>query len=386
MWATILSGLCFCGWASALVILTWGTRRVLRAADLEPADTNETPRVSVIVAARDEAAAISPAIESLLALDWPDLEVVAVDDRSGDGTGQLLDELARRDPRLRVLHVTELPGGWLGKTHALWVGSRQATGQWLLFTDADVHFHPGALRRAVSHASRAGLDQLTLIPDLISGSLFNEILYNAFGMAMWIGAYLDQIESADSEAFMGIGAFNLVRRSTWRKTGGFEAIRMEIADDMGVGMLINQAGGRCRAAVGPDAVQLEWYPSARATIRGLRKNAFAVMCGFSFWRAAAISAAIILTVLGPLMAFATDVGWVQLLAGLALAMPVSNAAAISRRWHRRFWPAVFAPVGQLMIVWAIIGSALHYWRNAGVDWRGTHYRLEELRRNQKVHI
>ena len=105
------------------------------------------PSLSVIVPARNEATAIGPALASLLAQDYPGLEIVAVDDRSTDGTGDVLRALAAANPSLRVLRIDDLPSGWLGKNHALWRGAQRSTGTWLLFTDADVVFAPGTLRR-----------------------------------------------------------------------------------------------------------------------------------------------------------------------------------------------------------------------------------------------
>ena len=126
------------------------------------------PSVSVIVAARNEAVSLAPALGSILASDYPRLEVVAVDDRSSDGTGAILDALAQRDPRLRVLRLTELPSGWLGKNRALQRGAEVAGGDWLLFTDADVRFAPAAIRSAVCFAERAGMDHVTALPAMVA--------------------------------------------------------------------------------------------------------------------------------------------------------------------------------------------------------------------------
>ena len=129
------------------------------------------PSLSIVVPARDEAASIGRALGSLLAQDYPDLEVIAVDDRSADGTGDVLREVAAREPRLAVLRVDDLPAGWLGKNHALWRGAQRSSGQWLLFTDADVVFAPGALRRALAYAVDQGLDHLTLAPRLMTTTI-----------------------------------------------------------------------------------------------------------------------------------------------------------------------------------------------------------------------
>src|SRR5258708_11324477 len=124
------------------------TGRKLTDVDLDPNQT--LPSLSVVVPALNEEATIEPAMRSLLALDYPGLEVVAVDDRSTDATGVILDRLAAQNPHLRVRHVESLPPGWLGKNHALYAGSKIVSGEWILFTDADVHFTAAALRISVA--------------------------------------------------------------------------------------------------------------------------------------------------------------------------------------------------------------------------------------------
>ena len=173
------------------------------------------PSLSVIVPARNEATAIGRALASLLAQDYPGLEIVAVDDRSTDGTGDVLRELASANPSLRVLRIDALPSGWLGKNHALWRGAQRSTGTWLLFTDADVVFAPGTLRRTLAYALAERLDHLTLAPRLVSRSFmlgaFVAFFAYAF-VALW-GAYL--ANDPTSKRGVGVGAFNLVRREAY---------------------------------------------------------------------------------------------------------------------------------------------------------------------------
>ena len=134
-------------WLSAATALCVGMRRIESLTDVPPAADADCPSLSVVVPACNEAAAMEPALRSLLALDYPHLELIVVDDRSTDGTAAIVERLAAAHPQLRLLRVSELPSRWLGKNHALQVGSQAAGGDWLLFTDADVVFQPGALRR-----------------------------------------------------------------------------------------------------------------------------------------------------------------------------------------------------------------------------------------------
>ncbi|HVG46286.1 MAG TPA: glycosyltransferase, partial [Longimicrobium sp.] len=160
--------------------LLLAAREIPRLGDVPPLGDAEMPAISIVVAARNEARGIEGAMRSLLAQDAPRLEVVVVDDRSDDATGAILDRFARDEPRLRVVHVTELPAGWLGKNHALWLGAGSATGELLLFTDADVVIEPLALRRAVGAMVAGGLDHLTASPSIERPSLLFEMFIGVF--------------------------------------------------------------------------------------------------------------------------------------------------------------------------------------------------------------
>jgi glycosyltransferase involved in cell wall biosynthesis len=149
-------------------------------------DPKEWPKVSVVVPARDEAERIEEALRSLARLDYPDLEVIAVDDRSGDGTGAIMDRIAAEQPRVEAMHITSLPEGWLGKCHAMHMGARRATGEILLFTDGDVVFSPDILRLAVRYLCGRRLDHLALMPGMIPGGYWEDAFKIYFAMVfLW---------------------------------------------------------------------------------------------------------------------------------------------------------------------------------------------------------
>jgi len=235
------------------------------------------PRLSVVVPARDERAAVGRAVGSLLAQDYPDLEVIVVDDRSSDGTGEVLHELAATDPRIVVIRVDDLPAGWLGKNHALWAGAQRASGEWLLFTDADIVFGPGALRDAVGYAMSEGLDHLTLAPRLIARGLLLRAFVAFFGyafVALW-GAYL--ANDPRSKRGVGIGAFNLVRRSAYESIGTMRALSLRPDDDIRLGRRLRAFGFRQRVLNGNEILSVEWYPSLGAALSGLEKSMYSSM-------------------------------------------------------------------------------------------------------------
>ena len=153
-------------WLTHGLRVAYGAIRIPWIKNFAAASDADCPRISILFAARDEEEKLAAALATLMEIDYPGLEVIAVDDRSKDATGAILDEFAAAHPRLRVVHISQLPSGWLGKPHALQNAYEASTGDWLLFTDADVRFKPDILRRSIALAKARNLDHLTLMGDV----------------------------------------------------------------------------------------------------------------------------------------------------------------------------------------------------------------------------
>ncbi len=224
-----------------VVDLVRGDRSTRYLRDQPPLTTRPAPKVSVIVAARNEAKKIEPALRSLMQQDYPHFEIIVVNDRSDDETGPIVDRI----PGISVVHVSDLPAGWLGKNHALHLGAEQATGDWLLFTDADVHMEPTAISRAM-HGAR---DHLAVSPQLTMPGMWLQIFGGTF--MIFFGIYARPWKAVDSQSrrYIGIGAFNLVRAEVYRAVGGHTRIAMRPDDDMKLGQLIKLRWLQARAAV-----------------------------------------------------------------------------------------------------------------------------------------
>ncbi len=340
------------------------------------------PRLSVVVPARDEASGIGRAVESLLAQDYPDLEIIVVDDRSTDETGAVLTNLAARDSRIRAIRVDQLPAGWLGKNHALWRGAERASGEWLLFTDADIVFARGALRRAVGYAVAEALDHLTLAPRLVARGLalraFLAFFAYAF-IALW-GAYL--ANDPKSTRGVGIGAFNLVRRSAYERIGTMRALSLRPDDDIRLGRRLRGFGFRQRVLNGNDLLSVEWYPSLRAAIAGLEKSMYSSM------EYRAVDATAVLLYLGATMVW-PFIGVIILggidraLLGIVVGCLVAGLLETYRQSMRPLTPsavllALLIPFSASSFAYAIVRS-VYLAETRGVRWRGTTYPLSLLR-------
>lgn len=379
-------------WLLMVSELLLGRLGLARAAEMDPAALPwPAPSVSVIVAARDEAEHIGAAMRTLLALDFPDLEVIAVDDRSTDGTGAILDALAASaparggaatGPRIRVLHVTELPPGWLGKNHALHRGAELARGDWLLFTDADCYLAPDLLRRAVGHAERAGLDHLVLGPTPTGGSPLMRVLLAYFALSFALSTRPWRATDPRRKEHIGIGAFNLVRARMLRALGGFERIRLRPDDDIKLGKLIKQAGHRQAFAEGSGLITVPWYATARGMIRGLEKNAFPYL---DYSVALTVGAILLMLTLNLLpwllLPFVDGLAFACALTVVLLSVVLCAAAAV-RTLGLPAWYGLAFPLGALLMALAIANSMWRVLRDGGVRWRGTLYPLAELRANR----
>jgi glycosyltransferase involved in cell wall biosynthesis len=364
---------------TALAQLVWGYLAIPSLRDVPPGRGN-VPRLSVVVAARDEERHIEPAVRALLAQRYPSYELIVVDDRSTDGTADILERLAAAEPRLTVVRIRELPEGWLGKNHALHVGAAGATGELLLFADADVMLTPDAIASAVRLLEIECADHLAVAPDIVLPTWPLALVVNYF--MMWFLLWLRPWRARDprSKAFIGIGAFNLVRAGAFQAIGGLTRIALRPDDDIMLGKLLKQHGFRQLVAAADGTVSVEWYRSIGELARGFRKNAFA---GMSYSLPRTIGAVLGNLALGvwPFAAIWLVMGPERVLyatAALAQMIGYFGPAFVHRT---RPWLALLYPIAALLFV-AILGAAvLRTLRLRGIEWRGTFYPLERLRAN-----
>lgn len=368
--------------AAGSVQLAWGSRRVPTLSRLPPLPGSApAPRVSIIVPARNEARGIAAAVTTMLALDYPDFEVIVIDDRSSDGTAAALDGVPDPRGRLRRLTVTELPPDWMGKNHANAQGAAAATGAWLLFTDADIHYAPQTLSRAMRCASDGGWDHLTAAPHAqLPGVVLSQFaLY--FGLLFSLFARPWAARDPRSRAHVGIGAFNLVRRTAYEAIGGHAALRLRPDDDLKLGKLLKHAGYRQLFLNGHGAIAVEWYSSWREVRDGLMKNLFAGS-GYSVPLTVCGSLLHLAVLAGPPLGALLTTGiaqWCCVLAcGLLLLQGWASAASLgTRRWAGALLP-LFGVFGT-WLMWRSMWLALS---RGYVEWRGTRYPLAELRRQR----
>ena len=342
------------------------------------------PRVSVVIPARDEADGIERAIRSHLAQEYPNLHVVVVDDRSRDGTGEIVAAIAREEPRVAVVDGAEPPEGWLGKPHALWQGARRADGDLILFADGDVRYHPKALIEAVGVMEARGLDLVAFFPRLEGRGFWENVLLPYLADAVFLGfGFLAQVRRCPIA--MGSGAGNLVRRRAYDAVGGHSALRDSVVDDVRLAFAVKRAGFRVAAFRAEDRVSVRMYRGFRGVWDGFTKNVAwvysglggAVLLGLSvFLLSVSIAPAAVLV----LAAAGVDVpaGDVRL-AALLFAASVLLRAALASRLRGPVWSALAHPI--MTAVWAgLMGRSLFQrFIRRRLTWRGREFDARRAR-------
>jgi glycosyltransferase involved in cell wall biosynthesis len=370
-----------------LLVLTLLTLELMKAATIIrrladiPAEGDSWPRISIVIAARNEERNIEEALRSVLGLDYPDLEIVFVNDRSTDRTAEIVERISRRDPRVHLETITALPDGWLGKNYALHAGAARAGGELILFTDADIVFEPTTLRRAVVYMKEETLDHLTAGGDVSAPTLPLRLFIGAFAFFFVLYARPWRAPNPRSADHVGIGAFNLVRAAVYRAAGGHQPIAMRPDDDMKLGKLLKKSGARQAFIGAVGFIRVEWYPSVGEAIRGLEKNSFSAV-NYSLGLLTLATAAQLLFYTWPFVALFLTRGWILACNAAIVAVLLILVGTLAAQSGSKAWYAIAFPLANLLFVYILWRSSLMTLSAGGIRWRDTFYPLAALRANR----
>ena len=364
-------------WRAAGFAATWIAVPLIDAAPPEP-----LPTLSIVVPARNEARSIEACVRSLLAQKWLPFEVIVVDDRSTDETAAILARLVREDRRLRIVHGTDLPDGWVGKPWALVQGAQAARGTWFLFTDADSVHEPAGAASALRFARANGVDALSIATRQELGSFWERaVLPSILGMILFASGTLGEInDPAKPDKALANGQYILVSREAYDALGGHAALSAEIVEDVEFAKRL-KADGRFRMilAGGDRIASVRMYRSFAEIWAGFTKNVFVGAQGD-------------LRAIGLGLAFSSMISFVPpTLAALALArhryelaaeaLAVSAAIVATASWGMRRAGfarrlAFFQPIGTAIFAAIVVNSSVRMLSGRGVDWSGRNYRMK----------
>jgi glycosyltransferase involved in cell wall biosynthesis len=366
-------------WTTYGLKVAYGAVRLPWLRDYAAAPDTRCPKVSLIFAARDEQEKLPGALTTLVAIDYPQLEIIGADDRSGDATPQILDDFAAKHSPLKVMHIGELPPGWLGKPHALQKAYEASSGELLVFTDADVKFAPDALRRVVTLFTERELDHLSLLCDVERSRFWDTVFLSFFGMGFQLATDPSSLGNPNSRSYAGVGAFQMLRRSAYEACGTHRRLAMEVVDDMKLGKLVKLAKLRSGLAVAQNYVSVEWHAGIGNLVRGVEKNFFA---GAQF-RLSTVAAQVLTLLLMNVLPFFGLIfghGWIRGFASVAVLIALCFHLGVDAVMRIPPVYCLTLPLGALIVSYMILRSTVITLRQGGVLWRGTFYPLEDLRR------
>ena len=369
-------------WAAMALITLYSHRHVFRLEESGERRDGDPPfpRLSVVVAARNEELGAEQALSSLLALDYPDYEVIFVDDRSDDRTGAIADRLSAEDDRLRVVRIEKLPAGWFGKNHASWLGALAASGDVLLFTDGDVVFGRDAVRRGVRHLLRNKLHHVTVLPTFTMRNPVLEACVIVQHGCVHVAGRLWRVRDPERAASFGCGAYNLFRADAYHAIGGHRQVALRPDEDHRLGQLVKATGHRSDVLRARKGVRYECYRSVRGLIQGTEKNHFA----FQGYRISAVVVQTVgmlwvgtaPTVLGAALVAVDALAAALFAASAAVAWGVAICIAAACRY--RWWTGLLLPAASAVIVYSWWRATIVALRR-GVAWGGPPVPISELR-------
>lgn len=345
------------------------------------------PSLSVVVPACNEGGTLESAVRTLIAQHYPFLQIILVNDRSTDDTAAVMQRLATDDPRIEIVTIETLPSGWLGKVHAMQRGLERATGELLLFADADTHYGPGVLSNAVALLERRGLVHLTLLPRLRTTGLWQAMM-----MAAFFDGYIERRRGSRSPVLpptgplFGFGAFNLVRRAAFDKTPGLAWLKLDIADDLALARMMRDQGST-GCVVAHESLSLLYYATLRECLNGFKRTAFPLIAQFSIARAIALIVGVSWLFVATILCIFFTSGKASVTVLVSAGLLCAANAIIGRiRLGRTLRGALLEPLAILLMIVVLIRSMRDVLRRGGVFWRGTLYPTAELRAEQRSYF
>jgi glycosyltransferase involved in cell wall biosynthesis len=378
LWMIIYGVIISCFWISLAIYLSINRKKVRYLSGILKSTLESQPSVVIVIAVRNEESSIETALRSVCSLTYSNYYVLVVNDRSTDKTATILKKMRSEFSSLQVMEIEELPKDWLGKNHALYKGYLSSTSEWLLFTDADVNFKADTLAKAVHYCISESLDHLTVLPQVESrSSLLNAVL-GTFIMMLEVRQRPWKVRDSNSNASLGVGAFNLVKRSAYIKAGTHLAIALRPDDDLKLAQKIKESVAKSDVLYGEQQIWLEWYPSIKQFINGLMKNTFSIFnYRLVILLAGGVLPVFVFYVMPVTLIFFND--YTRFL--LALTMASQYAIFYSNRGVKsEWWHSFTVPVAGILMIYIMLRSAIMTLHNQGIFWRDSFYSLKDLKK------
>jgi len=329
--------------------LTCAFYALLKPVERSEFEDKNLPFVSVIIPARNEEAKIARCIDSVLKQNYPNFEVVIIDDRSTDSTGQIIAEFAAKDKRIKSVQGKDAPDGWIGKCNALAHAVGYASGDFFIFTDADTYHHPNSLRDSVSYAITNKIDLISFVPVQELGSFWERLVMPVLLSSFLLGDPFHTVNDPEAERAYAYGQYILCRRSSYHAIGGHQSVRDEIVEDHAIGRVFKEKGYKIAVADGKTLYSVRMYTDFESLWQGWTKNVYSLIDSKIF-----------------------NLVFILVMLNTILLVPYLELAWVIAEWYEGDVSGNLMRLTSLVAVqWIIFGF---WWRkttehHAGVDWR-----------------
>lgn len=372
---------------AALIIIRWIHNQYHLDIIVTPAPPPaDAPLISICIPARNEENNIRNCVESALAQDYPNLEVIVLDDRSADSTLTQLKEIASQDSRLLPISGSDLPEGWAGKPHALFQASAVARGEWLCFVDADTFLAPQAISSCYAKAAETKADLFTTMNEQVLGSFWEKVVMPLVMTALSVGFSPRKVNDPNTRDAIANGQFIFIRRAVYDSIGGHEKVKDQIVEDKAISEQVKWNGHRLIVADGRQLIRTRMYTSLPTMWEGWTKNIYlglrdhpSMLLLGAFGALLALLAALFLPI-WPLLGFIwyfKDGGWmalgvlIQALIVWGWLIHIRGIVAHEMKISR--WYALTTPLGAGIFAAMMLTSAWKVVSGQGVTWRGRKY-------------
>ncbi|OGC82065.1 MAG: hypothetical protein A2V81_02840 [Candidatus Abawacabacteria bacterium RBG_16_42_10] len=333
--------------------------------------------VTIMIPARNEEKVIEKCLRSLIAQDYPELEVIVYNDQSTDQTGHIADKIAKEDKRIHVIHGTHLPEGWVGKNHGCHQMSQKAQGNWMLFGDSDIVLAPDAISRSLATADEHGLEFLSFFPRFDNYSFWERAILPLF--YFYLFAYLPMskiMTSKNPDIVAANGSFILIKQSLYCQIGGHEAVKDKILEDVLMGRHIKGLGHKTGYGDGSELYSVHMYDTYYAIWEGFSKNAFS----FFKWNYISATTYVIFAFLFLVVPFLLIPLGLLInqpllsLAGLASSsMYLFMSAILNYRLEQGIVSVFMFPLAMFLSLAVIVNSMFRVATGKGLTWKGRSY-------------
>ncbi len=360
------------------------TKKRLKTLDkIDAISLIEFPSISVIITAKDEENEIEDAINSRLESDYPNIEFIIVNDRSIDKTLQIINGIAKKDKRVKVVNIKDLRDGWLGKINALNEGKKIANGDWLLFSDGDAFIKPGTLKKVIRLCLKNNIDFVAVLPEFYSSNFVVDVPVSIFFRSLMTMGRAYKAEDKKSRVSVGSGSFNFVRREAFEKAGEFEKLKMEVIDDVAMGQILKSSGAKTSMLIGKKFVGVKWYSNLKSLFDGMGRAMMAGLGNFNFFQLFLLSTiAFIIDTTPFIILIPFGIPYLQLIGIVSIVFIISATIITDNLMNRSFYYSFFLPIGYLLIYLIALYGGLRIFINRGLIWRNTFYSINDLKKGR----